>query len=61
MVEGANDTAVPIRRRVVRAAAIVAIMCTEGQTEKPEKWCSASHTASYPLSSMISKRSIALA
>ena len=30
----------------VCAAAIVAIMCTEGQTLKPEKWCSASQTAS---------------
>ena len=32
----------PIRSRLVRAAAMVPIMCTDGQTEKLEKWCSAS-------------------
>ncbi len=30
----------------VCAAAMVAIMCTDGQTLNDEKWCSASQTAS---------------
>jgi hypothetical protein len=34
---GASDTAVPMRKRFVRAAAMIPIMCTDGQTEKLEK------------------------
>lgn len=46
VVERASEAAVPMRSRLVRAAAIVPIMCTDGQTAKLEKWCSASQTAS---------------
>ena len=42
----ASDTAVPIRRFVVRWAASSAIRWTDGHTLYVVKWCSASHTAS---------------
>ena len=42
----ASDTAVPIRRFVVRWAASNAIRWTDGHTLYVVKWCSASHTAS---------------
>jgi hypothetical protein len=51
-----GDTAVPMRNRLVRAAASTPSMCTEGQTLNVVKWCSASHTASKPPRSMISMR-----
>ena len=42
----ASDTAVPMRKRVVRCAASSAIRWTDGHTLYVVKWCSANHTAS---------------
>ena len=46
----------PILRFFVRAATSVPIMWIDGQMLKELKWCSASHTASYPFWSMMSMR-----
>jgi len=54
---GSNATAVPMRRRDVRAATAAANVKHWGRYPSSKKWCSVSHTASAPSRSASSMRS----